>query len=145
MFSPVCMWTTRILFLQATWRQPLCCHPCYKSQLPWRTVALTPDPTHVHLWTLWCHKPLFAPFLVMCMVGNRVGSDVICPPLFPGCPTPPQSRRRFFLSPKSLRSPWNQRGANGPRVPADSVDNPSALSGESYQYIELGSKSPSGH
>ncbi|XP_049811721.1 protein TANC2 isoform X1 [Schistocerca nitens] len=25
------------------------------------------------------------------------------------CPTPPQSRRRFFLSPKSLRSAWGQR------------------------------------
>ncbi|XP_021931745.1 protein TANC2 isoform X1 [Zootermopsis nevadensis] len=44
------------------------------------------------------------------------------------CPTPPQSRRRFFLGPKSLRSPWNQRGGSGPRVPADGVDNPSALS-----------------
>lgn len=34
------------------------------------------------------------------------------------CPTPPQSRRRFFLSPKALRSPFmQQRGArNQPTV-----------------------------
>ncbi|XP_044740746.1 protein TANC2 isoform X2 [Chrysoperla carnea] len=27
------------------------------------------------------------------------------------CPTPPQSRRRFFLSPKAIRSPFSQRAA----------------------------------
>lgn len=28
------------------------------------------------------------------------------------CPTPPQSRRRYFLSPKALRSPFVQRAAS---------------------------------
>lgn len=47
-----------------------------------------------------------------------------------GCPTPPQNRRRFFLSPKSLRSPWGQRA--GPRGSSDGMENPSALSGEIF-------------
>ncbi|GBP01132.1 hypothetical protein EVAR_2375_1 [Eumeta japonica] len=43
------------------------------------------------------------------------GSRLPKPPKQPGalaqsCPTPPHTRRRFFLSPKSLRSPFGQRG-----------------------------------
>ncbi|GLH00293.1 Uncharacterized protein GBIM_06713 [Gryllus bimaculatus] len=38
------------------------------------------------------------------------------------CPTPPQTRRRFFLSPKALRSPWGQRG------PREAGEHPPALS-----------------
>lgn len=40
-------------------------------------------------------------------------------PMTQSCPTPPQSRRKFFLSPKSLRSPWGLRGSS--RVPADNA------------------------
>lgn len=45
------------------------------------------------------------------------------------CPTPPQSRRRFFLSPKTLRAPWGLmskigQGQNG------GADSPVVLSGE---------------
>lgn len=29
------------------------------------------------------------------------------------CPTPPQARKKFFLSPKALRSPFLSRGARG--------------------------------
>ncbi|XP_063220744.1 protein TANC2 [Bacillus rossius redtenbacheri] len=62
------------------------------------------------------------------------------------CPTPPQSRRRFFLSPKSIRSPWAQRGdRSGPRLSqADPLDNPSALSddeGGSIRPVAPGKKS----
>lgn len=39
--------------------------------------------------------------------------------LFTGCPTPPQGRKKFFLSPKSLRSPWGLR--NAARVPSDNA------------------------
>lgn len=39
------------------------------------------------------------------------------------CPTPPHTRRRFFLSPKSLRSPFGQRARH-------SHDNHVPLSGE---------------
>ncbi|XP_073997696.1 zinc-RING finger and ankyrin repeat domain-containing protein rolling pebbles isoform X4 [Rhodnius prolixus] len=35
------------------------------------------------------------------------------------CPTPPQGRKKFFLSPKSLRSPWGLR--NAARVPSDNA------------------------
>uniref|UniRef100_A0A1B6I3A2 RING-type domain-containing protein n=2 Tax=Homalodisca liturata TaxID=320908 RepID=A0A1B6I3A2_9HEMI len=35
------------------------------------------------------------------------------------CPTPPQIRKKFFLSPKSLRSSWGLRGSS--RVPADNA------------------------
>lgn len=41
------------------------------------------------------------------------------------CPTPPQGRRRFFLSPKAIRSPFASRT---PRQPS-SQDN-SAMSGK---------------
>jgi hypothetical protein len=80
-------------------------------------------------WILWYHKPYIVVYVsnINSVGSNTVNSYVL---LFTGCPTPPQSRRRFFLSPKSLRNPWNQRGCNGPRVPSDSIDNPSALSGE---------------
>ncbi|XP_067012508.1 protein TANC2 isoform X2 [Anabrus simplex] len=60
------------------------------------------------------------------------------------CPTPPQNRRRFFLSPKSLRSPWGQRVIAAPRTPADSIDNPSALSddeGGTIKPVSHGKKS----
>lgn len=33
------------------------------------------------------------------------------PTLAQSCPTPPHTRRRFFLSPKSLRSPFGQRSS----------------------------------
>ncbi|XP_015109906.1 protein TANC2 isoform X2 [Diachasma alloeum] len=46
------------------------------------------------------------------------------------CPTPPNQRRRFFLSPKGLKSPFtpqrSRRGAAPP--PEQGNDNPSALS-----------------
>ncbi|XP_054264581.1 protein TANC2 isoform X4 [Macrosteles quadrilineatus] len=35
------------------------------------------------------------------------------------CPTPPQNRKKFFLSPKSLRSSWGLRGSS--RAPADNA------------------------
>lgn len=49
------------------------------------------------------------------------------------CPTPPQSRRRFFLSPKTLRAPWGLmskigQGQNG------GADSPVVLSGEYLLY-----------
>ncbi|XP_048506587.1 protein TANC2 isoform X2 [Athalia rosae] len=47
------------------------------------------------------------------------------------CPTPPQHRRRFFLSPKVLRSPFGQKNSSAHQraaTPELSNDNPSALS-----------------
>lgn len=35
------------------------------------------------------------------------------------CPTPPQGRKKFFLSPKSLRNPWGLR--NSSRAPSDNA------------------------
>ncbi|XP_063983785.1 protein TANC2 isoform X2 [Diachasmimorpha longicaudata] len=46
------------------------------------------------------------------------------------CPTPPNQRRRFFLSPKNLKSPFTpqrSRRGGGP-TPEQGNDNPSALS-----------------
>lgn len=43
--------------------------------------------------------------------------------LVQSCPTPPHTRRRFFLSPKSLRSPFSQRARH-------SHDNHVPLSGK---------------
>ncbi|XP_075222893.1 zinc-RING finger and ankyrin repeat domain-containing protein rolling pebbles isoform X4 [Lycorma delicatula] len=40
-------------------------------------------------------------------------------PMSQSCPTPPQNRKKFFLSPKSLRSSWGLRGSS--RVPADNA------------------------
>jgi hypothetical protein len=37
------------------------------------------------------------------------------------CPTPPQTRRKFFLSPKALRSPFSQRNSRQP--PVDSASS----------------------
>ncbi|XP_064213856.1 protein TANC2 isoform X6 [Tribolium castaneum] len=37
------------------------------------------------------------------------------------CPTPPQTRRKFFLSPKGLRSPFGQRNAR--QAPVDSASS----------------------
>lgn len=39
------------------------------------------------------------------------------PSLTNNCPTPPHTRRRFFLSPKALRSPFAQRRHHENRVP----------------------------
>lgn len=48
------------------------------------------------------------------------------------CPTPPQSRRKFFLNPKGLRSPFAQRSSRQP-------SGDSALSGKlSHLGIHLG-------
>ncbi|XP_046487873.1 protein TANC2 isoform X1 [Neodiprion pinetum] len=48
------------------------------------------------------------------------------------CPTPPQQRRRFFLSPKVLRSPFGHRNSSAhqqhPASTEQSNENPSALS-----------------
>lgn len=44
------------------------------------------------------------------------------------CPTPPHTRRRFFLSPKSLRSPFGQRARH-------SHDNHVPLSGKSHALV----------
>lgn len=44
------------------------------------------------------------------------------------CPTPPHTRRRFFLSPKSLRSPFGQRSRH-------SHENHVPLSGKCYHTI----------
>lgn len=45
--------------------------------------------------------------------------------LVQSCPTPPHTRRRFFLSPKSLRSPFGQRARH-------SHDNHVPLSGKLF-------------
>ncbi|XP_068912887.1 protein TANC2 isoform X2 [Tenebrio molitor] len=39
------------------------------------------------------------------------------------CPTPPQTRRKFFLSPKALRSPFSQRNSRQPPVDSASSDD----------------------
>ncbi|KAK6638958.1 hypothetical protein RUM43_007228 [Polyplax serrata] len=43
------------------------------------------------------------------------------------CPTPPQSRRRFFLSPKSLRAPWGLVSKLS-HSPAENTDSPLTMS-----------------
>ncbi|XP_034943105.1 protein TANC2 isoform X2 [Chelonus insularis] len=43
------------------------------------------------------------------------------------CPTPPNQRRRFFLNPKGLRSPFTPQRTKKNSTP-DQTDNPSALS-----------------
>lgn len=45
------------------------------------------------------------------------------------CPTPPQSRRRFFLSPKSLRAPWGLVSKLS-HSPAENTDSPLTMSGK---------------
>lgn len=47
------------------------------------------------------------------------------------CPTPPHTRRRFFLSPKSLRSPFGQRGNR------HSHENHVPLSGKSARNLSF--------
>lgn len=47
------------------------------------------------------------------------------------CPTPPHTRRRFFLSPKSLRSPFGHRGGR------HSQENHVPLSGMFQRYREI--------
>lgn len=49
-------------------------------------------------------------------------------PMTQSCPTPPHTRRRFFLSPKALRSPFGHRRNN---------ENHPPLSGE-YEYFRSG-------
>lgn len=51
--------------------------------------------------------------------------------LVQSCPTPPHTRRRFFLSPKSLRSPFAQRASR------HSSENHVPLSGKHYRTPSL--------
>ncbi|CAB0004559.1 unnamed protein product [Nesidiocoris tenuis] len=41
------------------------------------------------------------------------------PALNNSCPTPPQGRKKFFLSPRGIRNPWGLRNSN--RVPSDNA------------------------
>nr|CAD7458980.1 unnamed protein product [Timema tahoe] len=76
----------------------------------------------------WCQSPNRLPKTrpPTSRSGSLARQDVMTQ----SCPTPPQNRRKFFLSPKSLRGAWGQKGdqVGPPRLPADIVDNPSALS-----------------
>nr|CAD7260033.1 unnamed protein product [Timema shepardi] len=76
----------------------------------------------------WCQSPNRLPKTrpPTSRSGSLARQDVMTQ----SCPTPPQNRRKFFLSPKSLRGAWGQRGdqVGPPRPPADIMDNPSALS-----------------
>nr|CAD7589249.1 unnamed protein product [Timema genevievae] len=88
----------------------------------------------------WCQSPNRLPKTrpPTSRSGSLARQDVMTQ----SCPTPPQNRRKFFLSPKSLRGAWGQKGdqVGPPRLPADIVDNPSALSDD-----EGGSIRPVGH
>ncbi|XP_014240920.1 protein TANC2 isoform X2 [Cimex lectularius] len=42
-----------------------------------------------------------------------------CNAMTQSCPTPPQGRKKFFLSPKALRNPWGLR--NSSRAPSDNA------------------------
>nr|CAD7432740.1 unnamed protein product [Timema monikensis] len=76
----------------------------------------------------WCQSPNRLPKTrpPTSRSGSLARQDVMTQ----SCPTPPQNRRKFFLSPKSLRGAWGQKGdqVGPPRLQADIVDNPSALS-----------------
>nr|CAD7398125.1 unnamed protein product [Timema cristinae] len=78
----------------------------------------------------WCQSPNRLPKTrpPTSRSGSLARQDVMTQ----SCPTPPQNRRKFFLSPKSLRGAWGQKGdqVGPPRLQADIVDNPSALSGQ---------------
>ncbi|XP_039281596.1 protein TANC2 [Nilaparvata lugens] len=57
-----------------------------------------------------------------CRLPRPGKGDMCCyssNPMSQSCPTPPQNRKKFFLSPKSLRSSWGLRGNS--RVPADNA------------------------
>nr|CAD7432742.1 unnamed protein product [Timema monikensis] len=88
----------------------------------------------------WCQSPNRLPKTrpPTSRSGSLARQDVMTQ----SCPTPPQNRRKFFLSPKSLRGAWGQKGdqVGPPRLQADIVDNPSALSDD-----EGGSIRPVGH
>ncbi|CAG2057215.1 unnamed protein product, partial [Timema podura] len=94
---------------------------CFKAILESRqeSAGLSPE---------WCQSPNRLPKTrpPTSRSGSLARQDVMTQ----SCPTPPQNRRKFFLSPKSLRGAWGQKGdqVGPPRLPADIVDNPSALS-----------------
>ncbi|KAI5748263.1 hypothetical protein M8J77_023609 [Diaphorina citri] len=85
---------------------------------------------------------------------SRSSADSCGPPpsvMTQSCPTPPQNRRKFFLSPKSIRSPFGLRGSNNSRVSSDTalsddeggcikpvVCPPSKKSSQNDLYMRLG-------
>ncbi|RZF43708.1 hypothetical protein LSTR_LSTR015247, partial [Laodelphax striatellus] len=87
-----------------------------------------------------------------CRLPRPGKGDMCCyssNPMSQSCPTPPQNRKKFFLSPKSLRSSWGLRGNS--RVPADNalsddeggtirpvISQPPKKSSQSDLYMRLG-------